>query len=64
MIKKCVQCKKDLFELMQPELKEFNERKKSITDAMVDKILKDGLVKATKSADAVLEKIKKTMHLK
>lgn len=60
----CVDCKKHLFELMEKELTEFNKRKKSITDKMIDKVLKDGLEQAKKSADKVLDKVKRTMNLK
>ena len=61
----CVACKKHLFELMEPELKTFNERRKifAADKASVEKILNPGAEKARASAAATLAEVKKAMRL-
>ncbi|MDR0952744.1 MAG: tryptophan--tRNA ligase [Elusimicrobiota bacterium] len=61
----CVACKKQLFELMEPELKAFNERRQvySQDNALLDKIIKEGAQAAEASAAATLKEVQKTMNL-
>jgi tryptophanyl-tRNA synthetase len=61
----CVTCKKQLFELMEPELKIFNERRETYAKdiACVDKILKEGAGAARQSAGATLKEVKRIMNL-
>ena len=61
----CVACKKHLFELMEPELKKFNERRKifAADKGAVEKILNPGAEKARASAKITLAEVKKAMRL-
>jgi tryptophanyl-tRNA synthetase len=61
----CVQCKKQLFELMEPELKFFNERREVYAkdEAFADKVLKEGAAAARASAAVTLKEVKKAMNL-
>jgi len=61
----CVACKKQLFDLMEPEIKTFNARRAKYAqdNALVDKIIAQGAVSARESAAAVLTKVKKAMNL-
>ncbi|MDR0291402.1 MAG: tryptophan--tRNA ligase [Elusimicrobium sp.] len=61
----CVVCKKQLFELMEPELKKFNERRKTFAadKAAVEKILNADADKARASAQDTLDEVKKAMRL-
>jgi len=61
----CVACKKHLYELMEPELKKFNERRKifSSDKTAVEKILKPGAEKARESAAKTLAEVRKAMRL-
>ena len=62
----CVACKKNLFELMEGELKGFSERRKfySSDRAQIRKIMESGGAEANASANATLEKVKTAMRLK
>lgn len=61
----CVACKKDLFAIMEPEIKAFNERYLHYAQdtALIDKVLKEGAQAAQESAQQVLNKVKKAMNL-
>jgi len=61
----CVACKKHLFELMEPELKTFNERRKvfAADKGAVEKFLTAGAQEARASAQATLSEVKKAMRL-
>ena len=61
----CVACKKHLFELMEPELKKFNERRKIFEKdkGAALKILNPGAETARASAAATLSEVKKAMRL-
>ncbi|WP_428897731.1 tryptophanyl-tRNA synthetase [Parelusimicrobium proximum] len=61
----CVACKKNLFEFMEPELREFNERRSvyAADPARIDDILNAGNKRASDSASAVLTDVKRVMRL-
>lgn len=61
----CVACKKYLFEFMEPEIKEFNQKREFYAkdSALTDKILREGAQAARESAQATLDKAKKAMNL-
>lgn len=61
----CVACKKHLFELMEKEITEFNERRNFYAKdkALLDKILKRGAEEARESASKTLSEVKKVMKL-
>lgn len=61
----CVACKKDLFALMEPEIKLFNERREHYLKdtALIDKILREGALSARESAEATLKKTKQAINL-
>lgn len=61
----CVACKKELFALMEPELKAFSERRKTFendTD-LLQKIVSEGKEKARASAAKTLASVKKIMRI-
>ncbi len=61
----CVACKKELFALMEPELKAFSERRKAFendTD-LLQKIVSEGKEKARASAAKTLASVKKIMRI-
>ena len=61
----CVACKKELFALMEPELKAFSERRKEFendTD-LLQKIVSEGKEKARASAAKTLATVKKIMRV-
>ncbi len=61
----CVQCKKDLFSFMEPQITAFNNRRAEIAkdSAYVDNILKEGAAKACAHAQETLDKINEAMRL-
>ncbi len=62
----CMQCKKDLFALMEGELKEFCDRRKLFSSdrAQIRAIMAGENAEANASANATLEKVKRAMRLK
>lgn len=62
----CVQCKRDLFALMEGELSGFAKRRKVFASdpAEIERIMSSGTEAARASADATLERVKKAMRLK
>ena len=61
----CVACKKELFALMEPELKAFSERRKMFEndDAMLEKIVSLGKERARANAAKTLAAVKKAMRV-
>ncbi len=61
----CVACKKELFALMEPELKAFSERRKSFENdpALLQKIVQAGKEKARANASKTLTDVKKVMRI-
>ena len=61
----CVACKKHLFELMEKDIKEFNERRKFYASdrGILDKILKQGAEQARQSAAKTLREVKDIMKV-
>ena len=61
----CVACKKELFELMATEIDAFNKRREAFSKdtAYLDKILKEGALKARESAQKTLDEVKKVMNI-
>ncbi|WP_424246060.1 tryptophanyl-tRNA synthetase [Elusimicrobium posterum] len=61
----CMQCKKDLFAFMEPDVKEFNERRSVYAGdlAQVQKILDAHIPLARASAQKTLHDVKKAMRL-
>ncbi|MGB2579829.1 tryptophanyl-tRNA synthetase [Elusimicrobium simillimum] len=61
----CVACKKQLFELMEPELKGFNERRQifAADRGVIEAIIKNEAKEAQKSAQATLDEVKKVMRI-
>lgn len=61
----CVACKKQLFELMEPEIRKFNERRVFFEKdtVLLDNVLKEGAQAARESASKVLAEVKKAMNL-
>lgn len=61
----CVACKKELFALMEPELKAFSERRKEFENdtALLEKIVSEGKEKARASAAKTLVNVKKIMRV-
>ena len=61
----CVACKKELFALMEPELKAFSERRKTFEndDAMLEKIVSLGKERARANAAKTLAAVKKAMRV-
>ncbi|ACC98774.1 Tryptophanyl-tRNA synthetase [Elusimicrobium minutum Pei191] len=61
----CVQCKKDLFAFMEPEVKEFNEKRKIFSSdrAEIEKLLQGEAKEAMRSAQVTLDEVRKTMRL-
>lgn len=61
----CVACKKELFELMATEIEAFNKRREAFSKdtAYLDKILKEGALKAAESAQKTLDEVKKVMNI-
>lgn len=62
----CVQCKRELFELMEGELKTFNERRKIYSSDLtaVRQIMTGESLEANASAELTLKKVKEAMRLK
>ena len=62
----CVACKKELFALMEPQLKEFLDRRKLFEQdkAQLASIVKEGAEAARASAAATLAQVKRAMKLK
>lgn len=61
----CVACKKELFALMEPQLKDFVERRKTVEQdkAFLEKIVAEGKEKARASAAKTLVNVKKIMRV-
>lgn len=61
----CVACKKELFALMEPQLKAFVERRKvfAADQAFLDKIVAEGKERACESAAKTLAQVKKVMRV-
>lgn len=61
----CVACKKELFALMEPELKAFSERRKLFENdtELLRKIVSEGKEKARASAAKTLASVKKIMRI-
>ena len=61
----CVACKKHLFELMEKEITEFNQRRNFYAkdEALLEKILKRGAEAARESASKTLAEVKKVMKV-
>lgn len=61
----CVACKKELFALMEPELKAFSERRKAFENdtELLQKIVSEGKEKARASAAKTLASVKKIMRI-
>lgn len=61
----CVACKKQLLELMEPQIKAFSEKRETIVNNKdyVYGVLETGNKKARESAEAVLEKVRSAMRL-
>jgi len=61
----CVACKKQLFELMRPEIEKFSAARKVYAGdiAQVEKILKTGAQAARENAQPLLKKVKTLMKL-
>ena len=61
----CVACKKELFALMEPELKAFSERRKTFEDdkAQLEKIVAEGKERAQENAAKTLAAVKKAMRI-
>ena len=61
----CVACKKELFALMEPELKAFSERRKMFEndDALLEKIVAEGKERARAHAAKTLTAVKKAMRV-
>ena len=61
----CVACKKQLFELMEPQLKAFAERRKVFESdkAQLQQIVRDGAAAARESAAVTLCQVKKAMKV-
>lgn len=61
----CVACKRDLFALMEPEIKEFNLRREHYAKeiALVDNILARGAQEARESAAKTLAEVKKAVNI-
>jgi len=61
----CVTCKKELFALMEPQLKAFVERRKvfAADQAFLDKIVAEGKERACESAAKTLAQVKKVMRV-
>lgn len=62
----CVACKKELFALMEPQLKAFSDRRKVFEQdkAQLQQIVKEGAEAARASAAATLKQVKRAMKLK
>ncbi|MBR3632532.1 MAG: tryptophan--tRNA ligase [Elusimicrobiaceae bacterium] len=62
----CVACKKELFALMEPQLKEFLDRRKMFEQdkGQLAQILKQGTEAARASAAVTLKEVKRAMKLK
>ncbi len=61
----CVACKKELFALMEPQLKDFAERRKTFEQdkALLERIVTEGKEKARASAAKTLADVKKIMRI-
>lgn len=61
----CVACKKELFALMEPQLQDFVERRKTFENdkALLEKIVTEGKEKARASAAKTLVNVKKIMRI-
>jgi tryptophanyl-tRNA synthetase len=59
----CGQCKKHLFNLMNPEMLKINENRNKYDKDMIEKILEAGKVKANSAAKNMMEKINKEVRL-
>ena len=61
----CVACKKELFALMEPELKAFTERRKTFDNdnALLEKIVAEGKERAQANAAKTLAAVKKAMRI-
>jgi len=61
----CVACKKHLFELMEGDLKQFNEKRKYYehNDKLLKEVVQKGAEEAKASAQKTLDEVKKVMNL-